>query len=199
MFETFRNMFAVLSDPQELHAVLVHLPVAGSIFGLVLAIILAVTRGRSHGVRWSCAAVYLIAAIVAFMAADIGGDAKVRLSEMGATLTPQMVEHIETHEGLGQRVWIWLATTTILVALTAVTQKRVRTIAMVVAVLAGVFTLGWVTMTAYYGGSLVYGYGVGVPTSSANLNPPAVETPMEQAVSVPAVPADQHEPDGGGQ
>ena len=158
-----------LSDPQQKHAMMVHLPIAISILGLLGLLILAVTSGRSTGLRWCCVAVYLLGAGLAWSAEEAGEEAMDRLDT--AAMTPAALEHLEAHEELGEWVWAWFAVTGVIATLTVIeTESRWwRPTIVLASVLAGGGAAVYTGIVSHHGGTMVYRHGVGVPASPNNL------------------------------
>ena len=98
--DVIHAMLESLSDPQRKHALMVHLPIAISVLGLLGLLVLAVSAGRLAGLRWVCVAVYLLGAALAWQAEETGEEAMDRLDT--AVMTPEALEHLEAHEELGR-------------------------------------------------------------------------------------------------
>lgn len=173
-----------LQNPAKVHAMMVHFPVAISVIGLVLLFLLTMTGGRSAGMRWACIVVYLIGAGLAFAGHISGESAADQLQTDNYTQAAQ--DTLNEHWDAGKKVWIPLAVTTVLVALTAINVTGLRVMMLVGAFLAAIASFAWVSYTAHLGGMLVYTHGVGVP-SSPNNQPPHEEEQKE--VSPPPKPA----------
>jgi uncharacterized membrane protein len=172
-----RQMSEAYHDKQQLHAILVHLPIAASILGLVLIVALVLTRGRSAGLRWACFIVLALGALSGYLAAAVGEDAEM-FARDNLVSTPAADAELEAHTDMGDKVWIFLAGTAVLTALTALKVPVVRMIVLILTLLAGVTTFTWVGITGHRGGRLVYVYGaVAPPGEKAATQPPATASP----------------------
>ena len=151
------------------HAAMVHLPIAVSMLGLMGLLGLVLTRGRSKTLRYGCVAIYAIGALAGWMAHGAGEEALALLDT--SVMTEPALERIETHESMGERVWIWLAVTAVITVITgfAGQESRLKMVVLTLAVLAGIGASVYVAVTAHHGGTLVYEYGVGTPASPNNL------------------------------
>lgn len=167
--QTLQSMFESLNHPQQKHAAIVHMPVALSALGLLVLLAWAVTRGQSCSLRRCCVAIYLLAAITAWMGHESGQEAMARLDT--ATMTQPALELLEKHEQMGDWAWRYFLLMTVVMALTAIKAQHVlwRTAVVAVAVLAGLGMATYTAVTAHHGGALVYRHGVGVPTSANNM------------------------------
>lgn len=162
-------MFESLGDPQRKHAVMVHLPIAISVLGLLGLLALAVTSGRSSVLRRCCVAVYLLGAGLAWAAEEAGEEAMDQLDT--AVMTPAALEHLETHEEMGEWVWAWFAATGVIAILTVIESENRwwRPAIVLTSVLAGTGAAGYTGIVSHHGGTMVYKHGVGVPASPNNL------------------------------
>lgn len=186
-------MLESLQYPQRLHAALVHLPIGAAIFGLVLVMALAISRGRSNGLRWATVAVYLLGMGAAFLAEDAGKDAAGMLTSAGAHRTAEARALLHQHAEMGEAVWIFFLVAAVLTAATWLPWRVLRRASVVLALASGLAVASWVGVTGFYGGELVYAHGVGVPTSANNL--PVTRTPAQET----AAPAtDAQAPSNGG-
>jgi len=166
--ELVQSMFEALRHPQQKHAMVVHFPIAISVLGLLGLVALAVKAGRPGALRWGCVGVYLLGAVLAYVAEESGEAAMDRLDTV--VMSEAALEHLEAHEEMGGWVWIILLTTAALIALTAVhTKKTLRLSVLTLAVLSGVIAAGYIAVTAHHGGTMVYQHGVGIPASPNNL------------------------------
>lgn len=172
---TFGEMFETLSNPQTRHAAMVHLPIAVALLGVLALFGFAATAGRSKAMYWCCVVLYVVGAGVAWMAEEAGEDAVAALDT--SVMTEPALEHLETHEEMGERVTIWLAVTAGLIACTRLTviKPQWQRVVLVVAVLTGLGAAAYVGVTAHHGGELVYAYGVGTPSSPNNLGSHGLE------------------------
>lgn len=148
---------AALADPATRHAMLVHLPVAMSSLGVVVALGAAFWR-RSRTPRVVALAWYAVMAIAAFVAMQSGQDAE-------ATLPPHLsaaaFERVDVHEQMGDWLYLIAAATAGLFVVALVRDRIVRFLATTLAVAMAVFCAGWTAVLAHHGGTLVYEFGVG--------------------------------------
>ncbi len=169
----FTDMLETMTDPAMRHAALVHLPVALALMGLVLAVILAVVRGRSARLAALTAVVFALLALASWAAVASGTDAKAGLGSQ-ATHAQQLVAE---HEWMARRLWILALAAAGVAGFGLIPQATARAIASALALVAGVAVVAWVALTAHQGGTLVYRHAAGV----ARAQPPAdvvrVETP----------------------
>jgi uncharacterized membrane protein len=165
-------MLDAMRQPQTLHAMVVHFPIAVSVIGLILVFMLMLGGGKSHGMRWAIFVLYLIGAICAFFASQTGESAeeamRLQMAE-GTQLTEAASAVLEQHERMGSFVWIPLAVVSLASLLSVFKASSVRVMMLVVAVIGALFSAGWVAVAAHLGGQLVYTHGVGVPASQNNL------------------------------
>lgn len=159
ILESFRS-------PPRLHAMVVHLPVALALLGLLVLAALALTRGRSGTLRWLALSVYLLGAAMGYAAYATGERAEDHLGDIGVQLSGPALAEFNQHTEMGEIVWLFLAGAAALTALTAVNRPRVRAAAMALALAAGITAAGWVFVTAHHGGALVYVHGVGVGSAT---------------------------------
>ncbi len=169
----FTDMLETMTDPAMRHAALVHLPVALALMGLVLAVILAVVRGRSARLAALTAVVFVLLALASWAAIASGTDAKAGLGSQ-ATQAQQLVAE---HEWMARRLWILALAAAGVAGFGLIPRATARAIASALALVAGVAVVAWVALTAHQGGTLVYRHAAGV----ARAQPPAdvvrVETP----------------------
>jgi uncharacterized membrane protein len=177
MIPSYTSVLEALNDPQRYHAMLVHLPVAIGVLGVVMLIGLMISGGRSAALRWTTVAVYVIGAVVAFLAAEAGEAAHHEMDS--AMMTTAAIDAMAEHEELGEKLWMVMLIPAALVAATSVRVKAVRGGALVLACVGGLFAGGWVALTGHYGGELVYMHGAGVPTSMNNVGE-VVDEPVER-------------------
>ncbi|MEX1089713.1 MAG: DUF2231 domain-containing protein [Phycisphaeraceae bacterium] len=180
ILELWHAMMRSLSDPQQVHALWVHLPIGAAVAGLLLMLLLTFTGGKAQPVRWSLIIIYVLGMATGYLAMDAGEDAHQRLMDEGVALSPAVDHLLHEHEEMGEKVWMFMGVTALLVLFTAVRNTPVRLIALVLALTASVATLGWISVVGHYGGTMVYSYGVGTPTSPFNLAPPASSAPPTQ-------------------
>lgn len=193
MLELPQAVLESLQFPQRLHAALVHLPIGAAVFGLVLVLALALSRGRSAGVRWVTVAVYLLGLGAAVLAERAGEAAVEVLVTSGVQRTAEARTLLDRHEEMGEAVWIFFLASALLTSATVIRWHPIRLTTMVLAIACGTAAAGWVGVTGFYGGELVYAHGLGVPTSANNLplnrGPVGEVEPGKMEVAADASPA----------
>jgi len=152
-----------LNDPHARHAMMVHLPIAGSLIGLGLLVLLAAFRFKPVGLRVAATAVYAAITIGAVLAADAGEAAEENVERSVPALTAAEEAALEAHEEAGESAWVWLLAPAALSLGMFVPKKKLRVMAGVATLLAGAAGAGWVSWTGHLGGELVYKHGLGVP------------------------------------
>jgi uncharacterized membrane protein len=169
--DTFKSMLESLGDPQQRHAMMVHLPIAIAMLSAAGLLLFAIGRGRRTWLRRCCIVLYLLGGVLGLLTEKSGEAALDNLDV--STMTAAALERIEAHESMGEQAWLYFLATAALTAMTAVRFKRrdLRTTALVLAALSGLVTAGYISAIAHHGGALVYVHGVGVPTSENNLTP----------------------------
>ena len=169
--DTLRSILESLSDPQQRHAMMLHMPIAIGLLGAVGLVLFALGRGHRKELRRGCITLYLLGVALTALT-EKSGEAALDNLDVSA-MTVEALERIETHESMGEQAWLYFIATAALTALTAVRFKRrdLRATALVLAALSGLVTAGYIIATAHHGGALVYVHGVGVPTSENNLTP----------------------------
>jgi uncharacterized membrane protein len=186
VFDAFPSIDAIVNatrDPQQLHAMFTHLPIALTMLGLVMALLLLISGGRSHGFRWACVIVYSLAAVLAWVTMETGEKAEHALPAINQTAHAVLHDH----EELAHWLWPMLAGAAVLLVLSAIPKTFARAVFLVLSVIAGLTAAAWVVMIAHLGGELVYVHGVGVPQTTNNLvskqdaEPESDETPHEHA------------------
>ena len=165
-----------LNSPQQLHAAIVHLPIAAAVFGAIAVIALLCTAGKNNTLRWSAGVIFAFGAITGFMGEQTGDNAMRDIHPTVGEFTDRAQDDLYEHEEMGAKVWRFLAFTGVLVALSAVKKQWVRITALSLATLAAIGSGVFVGITAHYGGQLVYRHGTGVPASPNNK--PAAEPPV---------------------
>jgi uncharacterized membrane protein len=165
----YHHVLSALHDPHELHAMLVHLPIALGMLGVLFAILVAATGGAARGIRWGCVMLYAVGAAGGYAAQWAGGRAAGHAMDAGPMLTGAAQAVLHDHAEFGEKVWIFLAVAAVLAAATGFKHRGARTVAIILLLAASVFAAGWVACTADRGGTLVYQYGVGVPKTDNNM------------------------------
>jgi uncharacterized membrane protein len=190
-----QSMLDVVNDPRQLHAALVHVPIAVAALGPVMVLVLTCTGGKSHVLRWTTALLYLAAGVLGWYAAEAGQMA-VLYEHAPASRTAEALEVLTEHERLGDIVPLLMAGVGVLLVLTAIPKRLLRVGFLALSLLASVAAAGWVGLTAHHGGQLVYHHGMNTPTTPNNAPPPpsAPRQPSEpQAGTSPAPDPDQPE------
>ncbi len=166
--DLFSSILESLSDPQQKHAMMVHLPIAISLIGVLGLLVLACTAGRSSVLRWCCVGIYLLGTGTAYLASEAGEHAEHTLDT--TTMTQPALEDLEKHEEMGEHVYRYFLGTAVLTALVGIdSDKRfLRPTLLILALLASLATAVRVGEIGHYGGKLVYDYGVGVPATPNN-------------------------------
>ena len=166
MFTIFQDITGALANPAQRHAMLVHFPIMLAILAMAALIMLAVSRGKSS--RWRTASLVLLGLGIVFTSlASNAGEAAVE--QLNMPLTSQAGQLLETHEEAAESLWIFFTITAILVVPTYFKMMVIRYPAVALSVIAGLVLLLRISMVAHAGGSLVYDHGVGVPSSSNNV------------------------------
>ncbi|MCX5659020.1 MAG: hypothetical protein NTW19_04770 [Planctomycetota bacterium] len=185
------SMTQVWSDPARTHGMLVHFPIVAATLGVLFVFALMFTGGRSPGMRWATVLLYLAGAVAGYLAMvtghRAGGEAATSLSDAAQQL-------LEKHEELGEKAWIFLLVTGFFAAFTSFNMVSVRTTMVVLSVLTALFTAGWVSVTGFYGGELVYGHSVGTSHPSAVIvaTQPAEATTTKSTTSAATNPATEN-------
>lgn len=165
------------ANPQQKHAMLVHLPVAISLLGVIMLLVLTGLRGRSHPVRWLTAGMYLIAAITSFLAKQSGFEA----SLMVDVLSPEYIAQLNHHKQLAENLPLAMFIQSILIAFTALSIKKIRITMLILSFIMSLWLALWVAQTAHHGGSLVYVHGAAARTMM--IKPPAHTPPPAARVA----------------
>ena len=165
----YRHIVSAISDPQEFHAMVVHLPIALGMVGVLFAVLVAVTKGASPGIRWACVVLFGIGAVGGYLAEWAGGRAAEHAMNAGPMLSQAAQDVLHDHAEFGEKVWIFMAIAAVLAMATALKHRGLRLVAIILLLAASVFAAGWVACTADRGGTLVYQYGVGVPHTENNM------------------------------
>lgn len=151
------------NDPHARHAMIVHLPIAGSLLGLALLALLAAFRFKPVGLRVAVTAVYAAITVGAVLAADAGEAAEENVEHSVPALTSVEESALEAHEEAGEGAWVWLLAPAALSLGMFVPKKKLRVIAGGATLLAAAASAGWISWTGHLGGELVYTHGLGVP------------------------------------
>lgn len=164
-------------SPQELHAIIAHLPVALSVLGVIVVYVSAAVVAERQTLRWVAVAAYLLMAATAYFAVETGETARAQLSNR---MPGYIWDEVDHHEDLAEYVWMFAVATAAFAAVSTLKYKWVRIGGISIAMLGSLATAGWVGLTGHAGGELVYTHGLGVNPETRvdwRLNPPApVET-----------------------
>lgn len=152
------GMIEALQDPQTKHAIMVHMPIALSVLGILLGLLAAI-MGKNKTMTWIAVGAYLLLGISAYLATESGEDAQ---NDLNTAIT-QVNETVQEHEEMAEKVWIFAVVTAGLFVVGGLTKTKVRIGAMSLGVISTLATAGWLAQTAHYGGELVYSYGAGTP------------------------------------
>jgi uncharacterized membrane protein len=162
------SVFDVLSNPQMRHAAIVHLPIALSAIGVVLAIISAIATSNKT-LRITSLAAFVLLAIASWMGTQSGEAAFAELSN----LSPAADALIEEHEHLAEKIWLFALGAVVLTAIALSPSRGIRLSASWLAVLVSAAGAMWVANAAHHGGLAVYAHGVGIQQTASPLAPPA--------------------------
>jgi uncharacterized membrane protein len=154
-----------IASPPQRHAMLIHLPIALAFVIAGLMVFFLISRGKSTALRRIVMALLLVGGLLSFLAAQAGSAAMEMLT---LPLTPEATQTLESHEFMGNLLWMFYLVTAGLIALTTFKMRLVRYPAVLLASLAVLILMGWVMVVAHDGGNLVYRHGAGVPASPNN-------------------------------
>ena len=177
LMDFYRSVWQAVRNPQQFHAMMVHFPIVLSVLGVLFAVLVGATAGKSRPIRWCCILLYMLGVGAAVLTADAGGDAADHISGVGVTLSSQAAKTLHNHEEMGDKVWIFMAVTGVFALGTLIPRPGIRILAIVLLLAGSVATAGWVSATAHFGGTMVYQHGVGVPHTSNNLPPSTPAAP----------------------
>ncbi len=161
-FPSFKQVFDTFEDPQRLHAIVVHLPIALTLLGFILTLGVALTGSRASGLRWTTVFIFLLATLSAGAANYTGEESELNLL---VKPTGNAAELLEKHKELGEFFWIGLAVTGTLILLSSVRVTWFRSITLVLALLTSIASVIWMGAIGHYGGEMVYRESVGVPSA----------------------------------
>lgn len=171
--ELFEHFMESWNDPAMRHAILAHFPVVLSILGVPAVIVAAIAGGRWQSLRWLALALFLVLAACGFVTRNSGEWAH---DAVRGSVSEEAHEVLEEHEELGEKVWMFAAGVSVLLAVSFIGKPIVRWSAVGLAVLGSLATAGWVGNTAEHGGRLVYDHGTGVATGGMDWLEAAGET-----------------------
>jgi uncharacterized membrane protein len=172
------------SDPHTRHAMLVHLPLALGLLGVIPLLALAYGGFRSEPLRRVSIGLFLFLSFGAWMAAQAGHEALESIRR-GAALSDGEVAVLEVHEWRGQSAWMWPLLPAALVAVAGTGGRVTRVAAGSASVAAGLGVAAWFCVIGHAGGQLVYAHGLGVPTRQ-----PAMLEASADPASTPAQPTE---------
>jgi uncharacterized membrane protein len=161
-FPSFNDVLKSFEDPQRLHAIVVHAPIALAVLGLLLTIAVTLTGSRWAGLRWTTIFIFTLGALAAAAANYTGEESE---SHLPGKISDTAVKMLSNHKQLAQWFWVALASTGFLLLLSCVRATWFRSITLVLALLTSIASVGWVASIAHYGGEMVYRESVGVPSS----------------------------------
>jgi|GEM_PF-976384 len=165
------DLLQLLNDPHARHSLLVHFPIALSIFGVLPLIALALTKFKSNTLKLVCVACFGIASISGYFAMDAGEDSIDHIFKEHLP-KPTQVEKAAMHDHaeLGEVVWIWSLVPVGLIGVSLIPKRKVAVIAGSLGLVAGLAASVQVGLTGHAGGKLVYVYGLGVPERGEAVN-----------------------------
>ena len=170
----------------ELHAILVHFPIALAIAGVPFVFAVALAPHDRLALRWTSVVLYLAVAASAYAAVWSGERARGMIPN---TYPDAVWETLEIHEQLAETVWIGALISAVFLLIGAVKYKWVRVPATTVAFVASAVTAVLVGTTGHFGGQLVYKLGVGTPGAAALYGTPSpAPAPANTPASVAAPP-----------
>lgn len=171
----------------ELHAILVHFPIALAIAGVPLVLV-AAFAASGRVLRWVSVALYAAVALSAYAAYWSGEQARKLIPN---TYPDAVWDILDAHEELAASVWIGAAITAVFLAIGASHYRWLRIPATTVAFVGSVMTATFVGTTGHFGGQLVYKHGIGTPGAAALYGPPATTPPATP--TPPASPSETPE------
>jgi len=183
LLDELRGSFAA---PATRHAALVHLPIAMSLLGVIVALLAATTR-RSRVTKGIAIIWFLALAVTAYMATQSGERAQ-------GALPPGLSEaahlRLDQHAQMGDRVWLFAIAAAGLFAISLAPSTMVRATASALAFGAAIAGAGWTGLVGHHGGVLVYEYGLGTaPLRDALAASARVESSTAGDAAGDAVPA----------
>lgn len=154
-------MFEVFQNPEMFHSATSHLPIALAILGIPL-VLLSLILTKSHTARSIAIIAYIALMFTAWLATEAGEKVEGNVPYDAPTA---VVEELDSHEWLAERIWIGGAIVAGLMLISIVPHELTRRLSVTLALLASVALAGWVAKTAHHGGRLVYIYGIGTPNN----------------------------------
>ncbi len=95
-----QSILESLNDPHARHAIMVHLPIAASVIGVGLLVLLAVFRFKPIELRLAVSGLYIAATIGALLASNSGEAAEENVERSVPALSA-VEESAEEHEEMG--------------------------------------------------------------------------------------------------
>ena len=184
------GMFDAFGNPQMVHTMVVHIPIAICVLGILGTFVLLLSGARWHGLRWALVVLYVIGMFTAWFAHETGETAADMLAKRGAPapLSGGAAEVFDEHARLGEYLWVPLAVTALMLIFTAPKKGAFRIPAVVLAMLTSIGSGAYCGAIAHNGGKLVYEHGVGVPDSQNNLTLPLPEPIAPKPAPTPPPP-----------
>lgn len=156
-------IFEAWNNPGQWHAMLVHWPIVLSALLIPLTLVTAsLPSNRTLRVLALVAAAVLGAS--AWLAKISGEGAE---DAIPSILTPDVYQVIESHEEMGEKLWLFGAGMVLLLSIGTLKPAWARHGGAWMATALSFAAIGWAARTAHHGGTLVYVYGVGTPTPAA--------------------------------
>ena len=181
MLPAFNDVIQTFDDPQRLHALMVHVPIAVAMLGLILTLGVTLTGSKASGLRWTTIFIFLIGTLAALWASHTGEEAEAHLPVKPSTIGQEV---LDKHKGLAEFFWISLAVPGFLILLSTVRVTWFRSVTLVFALLTSALSVAWVAAIGHYGGELVYKHSVGVPSAGVHSDPEPKSTENKDKVEV---------------
>lgn len=162
MLPAFNDVIQSFEDPQRLHALMVHAPIAIALLGFILTLGVTLTGSKASGLRWTTVFIFLLGTLAALWASYTGEEAEAHLPVKPSTIAQDI---LNKHESLAEFFWISLAVPGFLILLSTVRVTWFRSVTLVFALLTSAASVAWVAAIGHYGGELVYQHSVGVPSA----------------------------------
>lgn len=181
------NPFTILSEPSMMHAAMVHLPIALSVFG-VPVLIAALFFQKIRTLRILALAIYATALVTSLLAEQTGEGARAILSN---TLSTTIWELLDEHEQLGGLIKYTSGLAAIALLLSMIELKTWRECMLLIATCGAIATSVLAAGAAHLGGMLVYEHGVGMPASHQGARALVLDAaPPEEIELVAVLPID---------
>lgn len=189
MIEQLRSAIDSLSDPSIRHAAMVHMPIVLASICTLLALAAALLH-KNVTVRVIAVVAAALFVVSCFVTVNSGENAE---DAIKGVLPNEVDDILHEHEEMAEKLWMFAAAATGLLLLSAIPKPIVRHGSAALAVITCASAIGWVTITAHLGGTLVYTHGIGTPRPGAR---PADASNSNSNSAAPVVPATN--PSGGG-